>query len=119
MDSVKYFTIPIGGNSDLINSKFLLLSKTIMLSWPAFTKVTSAVSVLNLPNTAVTNIPLNFASTNSLLTPKTTFSRGYDKFESVLNIEDALAIYIPALIPFPDTSAKVKKYSFLVTLTTS
>jgi hypothetical protein len=37
----------------------------------------------------------------------------------VLNIEDALAMYIPALIPFPDTSANVKKYSFLFTLTTS
>ena len=31
-----------------------------------------------------------------------------DKFERVLNVEDALAIYIPALTPFPDTSAKVK-----------
>ena len=111
--------MPIGGISDFKNSKFLFLSKTIILSCPALTKVTSLVSILNLPNTAVTNIPLNFASTSSLFTPKTIFSSGYDKFESVLNIEDALAIYIPALMPFPDTSANVKKYSFLFTLTTS
>ena len=81
IDSVKYFTIPIGGISDLINSKFLLLSKTIILSCPAFTKLVSPVSMLNFPKTAVTNIPLNLASTSSLFTPKTTFSRGYDKFE--------------------------------------
>ena len=64
-------------------------------------------------------MPLNLASTSSLFTPNTTFSNGNFKFVNVLNIEDALAIYIPALTPFPDTSAKVKKYSSGVDLTTS
>ena len=64
--------------------------------------------MLILPNTAVTNIPLNFASTISLFARYTTFSNGNDKLERVLNVEEALAIYIPALTPFPDTSAKVK-----------
>ena len=75
--------------------------------------------MFNFPNTAVTNIPLNFASTNSLFTPNTTFSRGNFKFVNVLKIEDAFAIYIPAFTPLPDTSAKVKKYSSGVDLTTS
>ena len=119
IDSEEYFIIPIGGISDFINSKFFSLSKTIILSWPAFTKIASPVSILNFPNTAVINIPLNFASTSSLFTVKTTFSNGYDKLEIVLNIEAALAMYIPAVIPFPDTSANMKKYSFSPTLTTS
>ena len=42
-----------------------------------------------------------------------------NKLVKVLKIEDAFAIYIPALTPLPDTSAKVKKYSSGVDLTTS
>ena len=95
------------------------LSISIILSCPALTKLTSPVSKLNFPNTAVTNIPLNLASTSSLFTPNTTFSSGYDKLDRVLNVDEALAIYIPAFIPFPDTSANVKKYSFLLVFTTS
>ena len=79
-----------------------------MLSWPAFINVRSPVFGLNFPNTAVTNIPLNFASIISLLTPNTTLSSGNFRFESVLKIEEAFAMYIPALTPFPDTSANVK-----------
>ena len=82
-------------------------------------KTSSPVLIFNLPKTAVTNIPLNFYSTNSLLTPNTTFSKGNFKLVSVLKIEDAFAIYIPAFTPLPETSAKVKKYSSGVDLTTS
>ena len=70
--------------------------------------MTSPVSVLNFPKTAVTNSPLNLASTNSLFTKKTTFSSGIYNLDNALNVDDAFAIYIPALTPFPDTSAKEK-----------
>ena len=90
-----------------------------MLSWPALIKTNSPVLIFSFPKTAVTNIPLNLASTSSLFTPNTTFSIGNFKLVSVLKIEDAFAIYIPALIPFPETSANVKKYSSGVDLTTS
>ena len=70
IDSAKYLLIPIGGSSDFYKfKKFLSHQKPLYFRDQRLPKVTSLVFALNLPKTAVTNIPLNFAATNSLLTP--------------------------------------------------
>ena len=50
---------------------------------------------------------------------KNTFLNCIFDMVMVLKYDEAFAMYIPALIPFPDTSANVKKYSSGVALTTS